>query len=87
MSRSRLAKLSHAQLLEFAADACESSPEIKNKADALIAQVAPLPSWCVDILMSPDLLYAAQGSKPSLADCAERVRALPPSPFTHLQPH
>ena len=56
MSRSRLAKLSHAQLLEFAADACESSPEIKNKADALIAQVAPLPAWCVDILMSPDLL-------------------------------
>ena len=52
----RLAKLSHAQLLEFAVDACESSPEIKNKADALIAQVAPLPAWCVDILMSPDLL-------------------------------
>ena len=45
----RLAKLSHAQLLEFAVDACESSPEVKNKADALIAQVAPLPSWCVDI--------------------------------------
>jgi len=54
--RSRLAKLSHAQLLEFAVDACESSPELKNKADALIAQVAPLPAWCVDILMSPDLL-------------------------------
>ena len=56
MSRSRLAKLSHAQLVELAAEACEGSPEIKNKADALIAQVAPLPSWCVDILMSPDLL-------------------------------
>ena len=52
----RLAKLSHAQLLKFAVDACKSSPEIKNKADALIAQVAPLPLWCVDILMSPDLL-------------------------------
>ena len=50
MSRSRLAKLSHAQLVELAAEACEGSPEIKNKADALIAQVAPLPSWCVDIL-------------------------------------
>ena len=57
MSRSRLAKLSHAQLVELAAEACESSPELKNKADALIAQVAPLPSWCVDILMSPDLLF------------------------------
>ena len=54
--QSRLAKLSHAQLLNFAVDACKSSPEIKNKADALIAQVAPLPAWCVDILMSPDLL-------------------------------
>ena len=56
MSRSRLAKLSHAQLLDFAVDACESSPELKNKADALIAEVAPLPSWCVDVLLSPDLL-------------------------------
>ena len=35
---------------------CEGSPELKNKADALIAQVAPLPAWCLDILMSPDLL-------------------------------
>ena len=52
----RLAKLSHAQLLELAWTACKSSPELKNKADALIAQVAPLPAWCVDILMSPDLL-------------------------------
>ena len=84
---SRLAKLSYTQLLNFAVEACEGSPKLKNKADALVAQVAPLPSWCVDILLSPDLLYAAQGSKPSLADCAERVRALPPSPFTHLQPH
>ena len=56
MSRSRLAKLSHAQLVELAAEACERSRKIKNKADALIAQVAPLPSWCVDILISPDLL-------------------------------
>ena len=53
---SRLDKLSHAQLLQFAVDACESSPELKNKADALIAEVAPLPSWCVDVLLSPDLL-------------------------------
>ena len=56
MSRLRLANLSYAQLLEIAVDACESSPELKNKADALIAQVAPLPSWCVDVLLSPDLL-------------------------------
>ena len=56
MSRLRLAKLSYAQLLDIAVDACESSPELKNKADALIAEVAPLPSWCVDVLLSPDLL-------------------------------
>ena len=53
---SRLANLSHAQLVEIAVDACESSPELKNRADALIAQVAPLPSWCVDVLLSQDLL-------------------------------
>ena len=60
VSRSRLAnfraKFSHAQLLEIAVEACEGSRELKNKADALIAQVAPLPAWCVDILLSPDLL-------------------------------
>ena len=56
MSRSRLAKLSYTQLLDIAVDACESSPELKNKADALIAEISPLPSWCVDILLSPDLL-------------------------------
>ena len=56
MRRSRLAQLSHAQLVELAAEACEGSHELKNKADALIAQVAPLPAWCVDILLSPDLL-------------------------------
>ena len=49
VSRSRLAKFSHAQLLEIAVEACEGSRELKNKADALIAQVAPLPAWCVDI--------------------------------------
>ena len=38
----RLAKLSHAQLLELAVDACKSSPELKNNA-AVVAQVAPLP--------------------------------------------
>ena len=41
----------------FAVDACESSPDLKKKADALIAEVAPLPSWCVDVLLSPDLLH------------------------------
>ena len=56
MSRLRLAKLSYTQLLELAVDACKNSSRLKNKADALIAEVAPLPSWCVDVLLSPDLL-------------------------------
>ena len=56
---SRLANLTYAQLLGIAVEACESSPELKNKADALIAKVAPLPSWCVDVLLSPDLLPRA----------------------------
>ena len=56
--RSRLAKLSHAQLLGFAVDACERSTKLKHKADALIAQLVPLPSWCVDILLSPLLEFA-----------------------------
>ena len=36
----RLADLPHAQLAEVAVHGCESSPELKNKADALIAKVA-----------------------------------------------
>ena len=56
MNAARLAALSHAQLVELAVVACQSSSECKNKADALLAQVAPLPAWCVDILMSTDLL-------------------------------
>ena len=37
---SRLPNLSHEQLVEIAVHGCESSPELKNKADALIAKVA-----------------------------------------------
>ena len=44
MSRLRLRNLSFTQLLEFVVEACASSPELKDKADALIAEVAPLAS-------------------------------------------
>lgn len=50
------AKLTHAQLLQPVVDSCKSLPELKNKSDALIAEVAPLPPSCVDVLLSPDLL-------------------------------
>ena len=53
---SRVAKLSHEALIELVVAACEESPAIKNRADALVAQVAPLPAWCVEVLLSPDLL-------------------------------
>ena len=54
--QSRLANLSYEQLLEIAVDGCAHSRRIKNKADALIALVAPLPLHCVDVLLSPDVL-------------------------------
>ena len=66
----RLAKLSHAQLVDLAAAGCMESAELKNRADAMVAEVAPLPSWCVEsVLLSPDLLpvlFASLG----LSECA-----------------
>ena len=59
---SRVAKLSHEALIELVVAACEESPAIKNRADALVAQVAPLPAWCVEVLLSPDLLSACFSS-------------------------
>ena len=54
---SRLAKLFHVQLLPLAAmDTSESLPELMNKADALIAEEAPLPPPCVNVMLSQDLL-------------------------------
>ena len=56
----RLGALSRDELLELAADALDELPEphrLHRRADALIAQRKPLPSWCVDkVLLSPDLL-------------------------------
>ena len=45
------------ELLELAASGCAADAQIARRADALIAQRKPLPSWCVDeVLLSPDLL-------------------------------
>ena len=53
----RLIALSHAQLIELVVAGCEESAALKNRADALVAQAKPLPTWCVDeVLLSPDLL-------------------------------
>ena len=54
---SRLAVLSHQQLVGLVVSACEDSPALKNRADALVAEAKPLPAWCVEeVLLSPDLL-------------------------------
>ena len=57
---SRLANLSYTQLLNIAVEGCEGSPKLKNKADALVAQVASLPSlWRISFVAL--LLYSRQG--------------------------
>ena len=58
---SRLANLSYTQLLNIAVEGCEGSPKLKNKADALVAQVAPLPSFSW-ISFCRLVLYSTQGS-------------------------
>ena len=57
VSRSRLAKFSHAQLVEIAAAGCDASTEVKNRADALLAAHKPLAQWAVEgVLLSSDLV-------------------------------
>jgi len=52
----RLAALPHEALLKIAALGCALDEEVKGCAEALLAHHSPLPSWCVDMLLSPDLL-------------------------------
>jgi hypothetical protein len=54
--KARMSSLSHDELLELAAAGCAMDKELRNRADALMAKRNPLPSWCVDIMLSPDLL-------------------------------
>ena len=51
----RLATLAPEVLAEYAASLCECFHQ-SSGADALLAQHQPLPGWCVDVLLSPDLL-------------------------------
>ena len=52
----RLAHLTHAELIELAAEACHKDTALKAKAEVLIAAVAPTPNWIKDaVLLSPDL--------------------------------
>jgi len=67
--RARLAQLTPEELVELLASACEISPSLQRRADALLAEVAPLPEWCVDLLTQPDLLPDFFASF-ALSDCA-----------------
>ena len=66
----RLDALTREELIELAASGCAADAQIALRADALIAQRKPLPSWCVDgVLLSADLLPHLFNSL-SLRDCA-----------------
>lgn len=52
----RLTPLSRADLMELAIAGCAADLSVLRRADALISQRAPLPRWCVDVLLSADLL-------------------------------
>ena len=52
----RLAYLTHAELVELAAEGCRKDAALKAKANALIAAAAPIGGWIKDaVLFSPDL--------------------------------
>ena len=70
----RLSSLTHAELLELATAGCAADIQLRIRADALIAQRTALPSWCVDIMLSPDMLlhvlgHATLGDKAAAAVC------------------
>ena len=77
MSRLRLANLSYTQLLELAVDACKSSPELKHKADALIAKGRAAP------IMVRGCLAVAGPAAPAL-QLAPAVRARSRRRMHHL---
>ena len=52
----RMRHLSRADLLELAVAGCMAERSVLHRADALIHQRAPLEQWCVDVLLSADLL-------------------------------
>jgi len=52
----RLLALPHDVLAELLATSCETDLALCARADALLQQEKPLPGWCTDILLSPDLL-------------------------------
>ena len=70
MLAQRLSVLSEQTLIELVVAGCEKLPALKARADALIAEVKPLPAWCVDeVLLSPDLLPTLMSTL-SIRECA-----------------
>jgi len=58
----RLDVLSREQLVALAAAGCAADAKLCARADALIAEANPLPSLCVDALLSPDVLSHLLGT-------------------------
>ena len=52
----RLSTLSREDLLELAIGGCVRNADMRRRAEEMLAQQTPLPSWCVDVLLSPDVL-------------------------------
>ena len=69
----RLDVLSREQLCALAAAGCAADTKLCARADALIAGANPLPRWCVDVLLSPDVLSHVLGT---LELCDGRVASV-----------
>ena len=69
----RLDVLSREQLCALAAAGCAADAKLHARAEALVAEANPLPSWCVDVLLSPDVLLHVLGT---LELCDGRVASV-----------
>jgi len=56
MHEQNLKALSREALLELAAAGCAADTAVCRRAEALLTQQHPLPDWCVQVMLSPDLL-------------------------------
>ena len=66
----RLVDLSHAHLLEIAAAGCQASPEVQNRADAILAAHKPLAQWAVEGVLLSSVLVPHLLAPLQLADGA-----------------
>lgn len=60
--QARFASMSHGCLVETLTRIAHSGRADKKHIDNVISGVAPLPAWCVDVMLSPDLIPHILGS-------------------------